>query len=263
MNEKETWFLSMVSIVLLALGGMFLISMEFSKGFDGLTKVGTTLGEEPKVSVIGTAKLSVVPDEAVLMLTISTLNNDASLSQSENAALFEELKAYLLVKGIKEKDIETVYYNMELEEEKNWINGNYVSTVVGYKTTHSIKVTLSEVEEAGEIADLAVEKGAEVNYISFQLSEKKKAELENQLISDAVLDAQYKAYKIASASDLDIGNMINAEYGAVNYPYQYYYSAELLMGSSSGDAKTSLAPGEMEISVSVSTVFELVPPKLL
>ena len=145
---------------------------------------------------------------------------------------------------------------MDLYEKWNWETEEYLP--LGYRTIHNLKVTSYGVENVGELLDELVEAGATIDYVSFQLSDGAREELETELISEAVLDAQSTAQQIAKAAGVELGKLLSASYGTPSYYTKSFYAAELdgAMNSEEG-AETSLSPGEIEVSVSVSTVFGL------
>ncbi len=71
----------------------------------------TNLSAQPAtITVTGEASQTVSPDVIDVGLTITTIDNDTSSSQSDNAAQTAAVKATLLAAGLNESEIQTVSY---------------------------------------------------------------------------------------------------------------------------------------------------------
>ena len=254
--------LPVLLLIVLMLGGLYVVGTSVINQSVAPTENTNT------ISVSGDAKTTATPDETVIYFTIETLDDSSTVSQSENADIYDEVKKSLLALGVKTEDIETTNYYFELDKQGHWVcpdekpdcNYNeevYVEEVLGYKTTHSLSVTYKGTEKAGQLVDSIVSNGVEeIDYVYFQLSEETREELESQLLADAVGDAKEKAETIASAAGSTLGKLSSATYGQDYYPYYSYKSYDMAETASAG-ASTTLEPGTIEVSVSVSAVFEV------
>lgn len=250
-------------LVVLMLGGLYIV------GTSIINQTGAVPNEEVNtISVSGDAKTTATPDETVIYFTIETLDDSATVSQSENADIYDEVKKALLALGVKAEDIETTSYYFELDKQGHWTCPDdkpdcdydeeiYVEDILGYKTTHSLAVTYKGTEKSGQLVDAIVSNGVEeIDYVYFQLSEETRKELETQLLEEAVGDAKEQAEIIADAAGSSLGKLSSATYGQDYYPY-YSYKSYDTMSESAGSASTTLEPGTIEVSVSVSAVFEV------
>lgn len=244
METQKILFIALFAIALFAIGGLYVTMSGSSAAED----------EATKINVGGSATISTDPDEVAVYLKIETLYDDASTSQSENADIYEQVKAALLAQGVDEEDMKTTYYNLDLDEEWNWETNEYEEQ--GYKTIHKIKVISSDVDSAGELVDAAVDAGATVDYVTFQLSDEVREELEDQLLGEAVEDARNKAENMAGAAGMALGKLVSADYGTPTYYSSSYYGYELAAMSIADSSGTSLSSGSIEVSVAVTTSFE-------
>lgn len=248
MESEKVWFVVLIAVVLFLLGSL-------SGNLTGNCQENQETGDSTTlISISGEASLTSEPDQAVLYLDITSLADDASTSQSQAAEIYTDVKAALLLNGIKEEDIKTSYYYVGLKEDWVWDGYEYESVTLGYETIHELEVTTYDTEEVGALLDAVVDAGATVSYVSFELSEEKRTELEDQLIDDAVKDAQEKAGQIASSSGMTLGKLSSASYSSSGYYYPKYYSDQV-SAMYSESAETSLSPGEIDVSISVSAVF--------
>ncbi len=173
-----------ILLVLIMLGGLYMV------GTSVINQSVAPNEEVNTISVSGEAKTTATPDETVIYFTIETLDDSSTVSQSENADIYDEVKKALLALGVKAEDIETTSYYFELDKQGHWVCPDdkpdcnydeqvYTEDVLGYKTTHSLSVTYKGTEKAGQLVDAIVSNGVEeIDYVYFQLSEETRKELE-------------------------------------------------------------------------------------
>ena len=200
--------------------------------------------EASTIDTSGTAETSVMPDKAYIFLGAETQADTAASSQSENAAIMDAINS-----GLSEMDakIETssYYVNAVYSYEKD------TPVVIGYKTTHILKITTTDVENAGKVIDAASAAGANtVSNIQFALSDEKEKAARQNLLANAVDDARQKADIIAKASGVSIKKPMHiSESWAM--PYPLYKAAGI------ESASTSISPQELQLSVTVSVNWKI------
>jgi hypothetical protein len=191
----------------------------------------------------------------------------AEESQSENAAKANAVKAAMLAKGVAEEDVQTTYYSVYpiTESRKVCPEGNpdcesweatWVTEVVGYRTSHTMRIETKDLDSAGDVIDGAVAAGANnINSITFTLQDETRKEIEEELIAEAMEDAQDEAESIASGLGVSIGDVVHASLGGSYYPVtRDYYAAEM----AAAPGGTEFSPGQLTVSVSGQVEFEIV-----
>jgi len=158
--------------------------------------------------------------------------------------------------GIAVKDIKTVSYN--LNEEFQWNDSLKKSESIGYRTTNSIQVTLTDLSKVGSVIDSAVQAGANsVSSVSFELSQAKQDALKTQALAEAAQNAKAKAASIASGLGVAVGQVYSASESSNYYTPMYRnYAMESAAPSASG-ATTPITPGDIEFSATVNVQFEI------
>ncbi|RLF98048.1 MAG: hypothetical protein DRN49_06525, partial [Thaumarchaeota archaeon] len=136
-------------------------------------KVYPEEGKALTVTGIGTA--SAKPDRVIISLSVVTRGSTANEAQSLNAEKMGKVISALKEAGVSEDQMKTTSYTLnpiyEYPERKSPI-------IVGYECRNSLRVTLEEIDRAGEIVDLAVSAGAnQVSSISFTLSDEAREKL--------------------------------------------------------------------------------------
>jgi len=200
--------------------------------------------EASTIDTSGTAEASVMPDKVYIFLGAETQSSTAADSQSENAVIIDAIKSSLSEMNVK---IETSSY---------YVSAVYsyrgdTPEVIGYKTIHILKITSTDVENAGKIIDAASEAGANtVSNIQFALSDEKEKETRQNLLSNAVDDARQKADIIAKAAGVSIKKPMHiSESWAMPYPL---YEKSIAAG-----AETNISPEELQLSVTLSVNWKI------
>ena len=210
------------------------------------------------LSVSGTGVVSVKPDRAVIQMAILTEAPTAEKASAQNADSFNVLLKALLDEGIPRDNIETVQYTIY----PNYDYNAKIPYILGYRAYHVISVTVVPTQVAdlgkltGKIIDVAVAAGVnQINSIQFTVSDDKIKDLRNDALKEAVLDARKKADVMVAALGVHILAVQQAsESSYLPSPVYYRDAAPVAAGAK---ASTELVPGELNITASVSIVYEI------
>ncbi|HIH23182.1 TPA: SIMPL domain-containing protein [Candidatus Micrarchaeota archaeon] len=226
--------------------------------------------EKDQISVTGTAKTSIQPNLATASLTIRAQKNTAKEAQESVAQLTEKVRSALKAKGITDEELQTVsFYTYPVtkswkhcidltlackDDEKIWDE-----KIIGYKTSHMLKLETDKTSKIGEYLDAAVSGGAtSVGSISFGLKDSTQEEVKSQLLTEAVKKAKSQAEKIATAAGskllkpIQISESYYSPYQQSSYEYDGM--AKAVMAES---APTEISSSPIDISISVSASFEI------
>ena len=219
---------------------------------------------EHVISVSATASEKITPDLLMLQLRVQTESKDAKTSEERNAEVMEDLRAELSSLGVPEDEIQTSSFRVEIVRrsiQKCDESGCYYDyVIVGYRTIHSLTLSLKEMEKGGEIIDSVTGVGNNetfIDYIDFTLQPETRRDLEKQLLEDASEEAKEKAENIAAGLGVTLGNPVSAS-ESFSYPYYYnqYKGYDMAYGVAEA-APTVLSPGEVEASATVHVGFEI------
>jgi uncharacterized protein YggE len=191
------------------------------------------------------------PDQAEISLAVQTENTDAQVAQQSNAERMASTIAALQQAGIPADKIKTTGYNIyPVYDDTDSILG---SKVRFYRVTNTLRITLTDINRAGEIVDLAVAHGVnQVNSISFTLSENQQKALRSDALRDAMSRSRSDADTVASAGGLTIVGIQTITVSGGYYPvavsdYRYTEGATKV--------STPLVPGDVTVSASVSVTY--------
>ncbi|MEW6748756.1 MAG: SIMPL domain-containing protein [Candidatus Micrarchaeota archaeon] len=217
------------------------------------------------ISVSATASEKVAPDLLNLQLRVQTDSSNAAESQSENAQVTAELKTELEKLGLEDKAIQTTSYNVYPVYDSEYVcdGGNkcrWDSVLTGYRTVHSLNVEVTQLDMGGEIIDAASTAGVNqtfVDYVDFTLKPETRRTLEKALLKEASAETRSKAQEIASGLGVAIGSPLTVS-ESFSYPYYPAYRGGVYMAEAADyAAPTSLSPGQVEVSATVSTSFAI------
>jgi len=220
-----------------------------------------TTNETKTISVTGNYVLSMDPDKAEIYLGAETRAITALQSQQDNANIIAAVKSALYTLGLTKADIETTSYSISpvYDYSKACSDVNCIwqpPKIVGYTTVHQLKIKTVNIDKVGQYIDAAAKAGAnDVNYISFGLSDSKQKTLYNQALTEAAKNAKDKANAIASGLSVRVKGVISANEGYV-YVTPYYKSLSAGAPESS-QASTEISAGMIQVSASVSVVYEI------
>ncbi len=239
-----------VQITLIIVGAFVVLALIGISLFLGIVPTNTVTGN-------GEATVEVVPDLVVLYFNVETKADTASETKDENAEIVEEIITALLKERFDRDEIVTQSFSVN--PEYDWSNKN--REIIGYVAMHRLKVELSteEVEKIGETIDAAVDAGASISYINFELSQELQNEYKAEALKLAAEDAKIKAESIAEGLDKRLGRIVSTKDSSFNYyPWRLYEVAGGMPSvEDAKQATTDIQPGEQEITARVSVIYKL------
>ena len=209
------------------------------------------------ISASGSASIKVLPDEAAIYLQILTEDKSADLAKDKNAEILDKVTTALLKIELEKKDIQTDSFN--IYPKYNYDEGK--QEIIGYTVNHRLRIVTEDFDNVGKIIDAAVDNGALVESINFELSNEKQAEFKKQALEEASKDAREKADAIAAGLNARIGSLVSVTASSFDYyPYPIFRAETLEVGIAGAEAKmavTDISPKELEVTAQVSVVYKV------
>ncbi|MEK6878181.1 MAG: SIMPL domain-containing protein [Nanoarchaeota archaeon] len=211
--------------------------------------------EQNVISAQGSAEITTEPEIVSVYISIETLNDSAQISKDENAEITDNVITELIKLGFDRDEIQTENFNVY--EEFDWAESGRKSK--GWKTTNSIIVKTENFQMTGAIVDTAVDSGALIQNINFELTEETENDLKAQALEQAAQDAKTKAEALARGSGGKLGSLVSvASQESDYYPWPIYARAE---GSTASlDAKaaaTNIQPKDLTVSAIVQATYKI------
>ncbi|MBS3090984.1 SIMPL domain-containing protein [Candidatus Pacearchaeota archaeon] len=211
----------------------------------------------PVVSAQGTSKISVQPDLVSVNIDVTTKNITATDAQEANKRISDALLFELVKLGFTTRELQFVNYNVY--EDVDW----RTNTKKGYVVSQQLVVKTDKTAKVPGIVDAAINAGALVSYINFELSEEKQREYKAQALEAASRDAKDKVQAIASGQGKRVGrlvSLINQEFYYPGLMYAYQKAGEVAMDVANSEARTAalnLNPQNLDVTASIAAQYKL------
>ncbi|GAA0662342.1 hypothetical protein FHT00_003323 [Sphingomonas insulae] len=193
-----------------------------------------------------------VPDLATIRAGVVSQAPTAAAALSDNAQRMARVIAALKRAGIAPRDLATS--NVGLSPQYRYTEGQ-APAITGYQATNTVTIRFREVARAGGVLDALVAQGAnQIDGPNLSIDQPEAAL--NEARADAVKQARARAELYAGAAGMKVVRIVSiAETGqdAGGPGPQPVFMARAM----AADAKTEIAPGEKDVTVSVSVRFLL------
>jgi uncharacterized protein len=204
------------------------------------------------ISVSGTGTAYGQPEQATVMLGVSTTNADVSAaveaSNGTTQAIIDALKGL----GIDEKDIQTI--NFSVWPEDRYDNNGQPTGERVYHVDSMVQVTVRDLGKVGEVIDGGLGAGANtVAGLSFSLQN--SGALESDARTKALDDARAKAQEIADALGVSLGDAIIVSETPI-YGGGPVYGFDTAEGRG-GAGAPPISPGEQSVGVTLNVTFAI------
>ncbi len=206
------------------------------------------------IAVSGEGRATAIPDQAILKLGVESRGANAAEALALNAQTMDAVLNALKGAEIAEADMATS--NFSVWEERAYNPETKAPAEQGtYRATNALKVTVKNLSSIGKLIDLAAKAGAnQFQGISFQLKDDEASKKQARVL--AMKDARARAEEFAAAEGLKLGEVLSIQEGGSSAVAPQFESAKMRTVALAA-APTQVAPGEMEIAVSVNVVYTL------
>jgi len=233
---------------------------------------------QPLINVSGNAEVKVAPDEVDLSTTIETHQRNLDEARAENDRKMHEILAFLHQQGVKAKDIQTDFINIQPVFTNNHpVYYSFMSEALPdrvdarpdyYTVAKGLKVKLTDMSGFDTVlAGLLTNGVNHVEGIDFQTTQLRK--YKDQARAMAIRAAREKAEAMAGELGVKVGRPytinVTESGGSYNWywggSYRGYGGGRMAIQNSvanaggPGDSGGSLAPGQISVSATVEVSF--------
>ncbi len=211
------------------------------------------------VSVSGVAEQKVTPNQAVMRLSVMTESLTAKNAEEENSRTIDAVMKALKAQGVDEKDIVTENYNIYPHYDYEPMSGRSVNK--GYRAQHTLRVTVHDIEKAGEVLDAAVSAGVtNVDSVSFTLSEEREEAIREELIEKAAKKARERAEVLVGALGGKVGKVVAVSESSYTPPI--YYARDVMSSKAESAPGTpnytpDLNPDDVTVEMQINVEFAI------
>lgn len=198
-----------------------------------------------------TGEVTRVPDLAIINAGVVTRSANAAAAIQENATRMEQVIAALKQAGIAERDIQTSSINLNAEYR---YPPNQPSQLTGYTATNRLTIKFHDIRSSGKILDTLVAQG--VNQITGpNLTLEHPEEALDEARTKAVTIGRTRADLYARTLGMHVVRVVSvSENGSYVPPPPGPPVPVMRMAEA---ARTPIEPGEQQLQVTLSMVFEL------
>lgn len=206
------------------------------------------------IAVSGSGTVTVTPDIARLEVGVEVTGRTVAEARDDAAAAMDAVMAALADNGVDEEDVRTRSFN--IYPQYNY-RDEEAPEIVGFIVSNQVTVTVRDIDNVSVVLDAAIAAGDDavrVNGISFTVDEPDA--LLDEARADAMADARARAETLADAAGVELGAVRSISESTSFIGNQRFAVPEAAFDSAAGGA-TSISPGEQDLSVTVSVVFEV------
>jgi uncharacterized protein YggE len=213
--------------------------------------------------VTGRASVSVDPDLVLLNVGVEAIAETVAEARGQAADAMDAIVAAVKAKGLEDKDVQTLSFNIWPQYEYPEVEENGVrvrkQTLVGYTVSNTARIKIRDVDAVGTIIDEVAEAGGDytrINGIQFSIEDPKP--YMTDLREQAVEDAMAKAEHFATLTDVAVGDLLFiSEVGRGVDVRDFAQDSRVMMALESAAAATSVSGGELQLSLNVQAVFAI------
>ena len=213
--------------------------------------------QQEGIWVTGQGKVSAIPDIAVVRLGIEVQDKSVASAQAQVKEAMDSVMKALADSGVAEKDIQTQYFN--IYQVTRWDRDTEEEVVTGYQVSNMVSAKIRDTDKVGTVIDAVVQAGGDfirINGVSFSVDD--PTDYYEDARKEAMADAKAKAEQLASLAGVKLGKatfIAEGSSGSVNPVPQ---SGIAFAAEDSMSMKTSISPGEMELTLTVQVGYSII-----
>jgi hypothetical protein len=207
-------------------------------------------GGPPTVSLAVTAEVEAAPDIATIGSGVVTQAPGAEATLRANSERMARVVAAIRKAGVAERDVQTM--GVTLQPQFRYAE-NQPPALVGFEARNRVQVTLRDVRRAGPVIDALVAEGAnQIDGPSFAIENPDP--LLDRARGEAVARGRARADLYAKAAGLRVKRVLSISETVDFRPPPRPLARTMAMEA---QADTPVAPGQVELAVTVAMLFEL------
>jgi uncharacterized protein YggE len=202
------------------------------------------------ITVTGSGSANATPDIAQVQLGVEISDSDAGAAIQQSNERMTAVMDALKEQGIAEKDIQTVQFNMSVEEQRD--KDGQLTGEVRYHIINRVRVKVRDLSQTGNVIQAALDAGANtVDNIGFSIED--SAGLEQMARDDAIANATAVAEQLATGFGAQLGPIRQVQELGVSRPVPE--AARSLQFDAA--APVPVSGGELSVSVQIQAVFDI------
>ena len=207
----------------------------------------------PTVTVQGEAILRTEPDEAMLWITLTALENDPGQALADVSRRNEALVALLDELEVAKQDRSTIGVTVHEEFDYTKSGGR---RSLGHRAAAGVSARFTSPEPIGRLITRATaELQARIDGPKWQIATSNPIHLE--AAREAAADGRRKAQAFAEGVGAKLGPIINLAESGTEVPLRRAYGAGVMAASAAPGDEMSVEAGEHEVAAAINVTFAL------
>ena len=207
----------------------------------------------PTVALSVEGRVAQAPDIVDISGGVVTSAPTAAAALADNATRMTAVVAAVRKAGIADRDIQTS--GLSLQPQYKYAN-NEAPVLTGYQATNTISIRVRKIDDAGKLIDTLVAQGAnQISGPTFGI-DKADAALDSAR-AQAVATGRTRADLDAKAAGLRVRRLVSISEGGAVEPGPRPMVMMARADKIGAAPPTPVAPGEVELSITVQMVYEL------
>lgn len=211
--------------------------------------------ETNKLKVNGHSTLHKPADKLAMKIGVVTFDKNADLAIKANNEKMQNVLTSIKKTGLTEKEYQTGSFTMgpKYSPPPKEVPPDWRPTIIRYEVRNTLSIHTGKLELAGSIIDAAAKEGANLfEEISFSLQDNQSAE--SEAIVKAVQQANVYAEAAAQEAGVDLGDVLELAINPSAVTPRFLEAANF---KASSESSTPISAGDVEITASVSIVYEI------
>ena len=206
-----------------------------------------------QISVRGSGSISAKPDTLQMSIGVVTQDTTVQAAQTKASQVAAALQEKIKAAGVEDQDYRTAQYSIDPVMDYSSgadKGGNQLPKLTGFRVTNIFEITMHTPERAPELLDSLVSAGANTVYgVSYTFADPDG--LSRQAYDKAVQDAQARATKLASLSNVKLGKIVSISDASAGTAIP-----AVDRGVGLGGGGGSIVPGQQSVQVDVIVTYD-------
>lgn len=202
------------------------------------------------IALTGTGTVSARPDTAHVSSGVVSDAGSADKALADNTQAMTRIIARLKALGMAGKDIQTA--NFSVSPRYSRATASQPRTIIGYRVTNSVRITVRDLNKLGAVLDQAVQSGSnQAGGIVFSVSNAEN--LKDTAREAAMADAMRKAKLYVTAAGAKLGPVVTISENFIS-PQPRPMMARM---AAEQKGAVPIEPGEQRLEVRVNVTWEI------
>lgn len=215
------------------------------------------------ITVSGVGRLNVPPDLVILYTTLETKETKYSNAIHLAEEKEQDLRAAVERAGFNPEDLHTASFRVEPQyQDKKDRFGVKAQIVEGFVCQHVLKIMFDFDQEKLSKMISQITRAVSKPAFSLKFSVRRANFVKDELMRDAVANAQHKAFIFAEAADCKLGKVLNIDYEWEKFSLasktNYFLEDRTYSINPQGQEDILVIPEDIKLQMIISATWELV-----